>query len=183
MGRVSTKVGTFLKDAHMFDHVEFGVSSRDARAMAPSTRLLIQLSFMALLDSGIDYRSRNVGCYMSAVEHDIASVADMVRRHGGVFLFAKLNVLQDEYEPTGSTANLPCMVANRVSQHLDLLGPSVPVDTACSSSLTAMHLAVQALRQKECEAAIVGGCQLNHKFVSLSSNGSSPITYKRLKIT
>ena len=34
------------------------------------------------------------------------------------------------------------MVANRVSYHLNLIGPSVTVDTACSSSLTAVHLGV-----------------------------------------
>ena len=57
------------------------------------------------------------------------------------------------------------MLANRVSYHLDLRGPSVPVDTACSSSLYATHLAVQALRNEECEAAVVGGSQINHRSV------------------
>lgn len=55
------------------------------------------------------------------------------------------------------------MVANRVSYHLDLRGPSIPLDTACSSTLHATYLAVQALRNGDCEAAVVGGCQLNHR--------------------
>lgn len=55
------------------------------------------------------------------------------------------------------------MLANKVSYHLDLLGPSIPVDTACSSSLTALHLAVQGLRSGDCDAAVVGGAQLNHR--------------------
>jgi acyl transferase domain-containing protein len=55
------------------------------------------------------------------------------------------------------------MIANRVSYHLDLRGPSIPTDTACSSSLSAFHLAIQAVRNGECEAAVVGGCQLNHR--------------------
>ena len=58
------------------------------------------------------------------------------------------------------------MVANRVSYHLDLRGPTIPIDTACSSTLYTTHLAVQALRSGECEAAVVGGCQLNHRCVS-----------------
>ena len=57
------------------------------------------------------------------------------------------------------------MVANRVSYHLDLRGPTVPIDTACSSTLYTTHLAVQALRNGECDAAVVGGCQLNHRYV------------------
>lgn len=58
------------------------------------------------------------------------------------------------------------MVANKVAYHLDLCGPSLPVDTACSSTATATHLAVQAIRAGECEAAVVGGCQVNSRFVS-----------------
>ena len=57
------------------------------------------------------------------------------------------------------------MIANRISLHLDLLGPSIPTDTACSSTLTAFHLAVQAVSHREIDAAVVGGCQLNHRSV------------------
>ncbi|KAK7442937.1 Mycolipanoate synthase [Stygiomarasmius scandens] len=56
------------------------------------------------------------------------------------------------------------MIANRVSAHLDLLGPSLAVDTACSSTMTAMHLAVNAIVQDECNTAVVAGCQMNHRF-------------------
>lgn len=62
------------------------------------------------------------------------------------------------------------MIANRISLHLDLLGPSVPTDTACSSTLTAFHLAVQAVSYGEVDAAVVGGCQLNHQSVQLYTN-------------
>jgi acyl transferase domain-containing protein len=56
------------------------------------------------------------------------------------------------------------MVSNRVSYHLDLRGPSIPIDTACSSSMTATHLAMQALASGDCDAAIVGGAQINLKY-------------------
>ncbi|KAH7906790.1 hypothetical protein BJ138DRAFT_1071251 [Hygrophoropsis aurantiaca] len=143
-GLVVATQGSFLKDTGMFDPVEFGISVKDARAMALSTRKLIELSFLSLLDAGIDYRGRNVGCYASGTAFDILSIAE-----------------PDEFEARGSFAGIPCMIANKVSYHLDLRGPSIPVDTACSSSLTALHLAVQAIRNGECESAVVAGCQLN----------------------
>ena len=71
---------------------------------------------------------------------------------------------QDDATALGSFAFPPSMIANRVSYHLDLRGPTVPVDTACSSSMYATHLAVQALRNGDCDAAVVGGSQLNHRY-------------------
>ncbi|KAJ7751452.1 putative polyketide synthase [Mycena metata] len=148
LGQTITTVGTFLKNTQLFDPAEFGITAKDAKAMALGTRKLIETTFLALLDSGIDYRGRNVGAYMSAVAIDTLSMARA-----------------DLYDPRGSFAGYPYMVANKVSYHLDLLGPSVPVDTACSSTMTALHLAVQAIRAGDCESAVVGGCQLNHRFI------------------
>ncbi|KAF7299452.1 Polyketide synthase [Mycena indigotica] len=148
LGEVITDVGSFLKDIADFDYVEFGITAKDAKAMAVSTRKLIETTFLALLDSGIDYRNRNVGCYMAAVAFDTTTIGHA-----------------DELEPRGTFAGYPYMVANKISYHLDLLGPSIPLDTACSSTMTAVHLAVQALRSGDCEAAVVGGCQLNHRYL------------------
>lgn len=148
MNQVITDTGSFLKDLNMFDNLEFGVTNKDARLMALSGRKLLELSFLALLDSGIDYRGRNVGSFMTGVPHDIVSVSG-----------------HDDSEIRSSFAFIPSMVANRVAYHLDLRGPSIPTDTACSSSLTALHLACQSIRTGECEAAVVGGSQLNHRFM------------------
>lgn len=40
------------------------------------------------------------------------------------------------------------------------LGPSFAVDTACSSSLLALQLALDAIRQDQCESALVAGTHL-----------------------
>ncbi|KAG1725077.1 acyl transferase domain-containing protein [Suillus paluster] len=140
IGEVAATQGAFLKDLDLFDHIEFGISSKDARMMTIGTRKLIELSFLALLDSGIDYRGKNVGAYMASVAHDAWMISG-----------------EDENEARGSLAYSPSMIANRVSYHLDLRGPSIPTDTACSSSLSAFHLAVQSIRNGECDAAVVGG--------------------------
>ncbi len=64
--------------------------------------------------------------------------------------------------------------SNRISFALDLRGtldlatcftypdsgPSFSVDTACSSSLQALQLALDAIREGQCEAAIVAGAHL-----------------------
>ncbi|KAI1798467.1 polyketide synthase [Ganoderma leucocontextum] len=146
-GKILADTGAFLKDIDQFDFLEFGITAKDAKYMPLSTRKLVEVAFLGLQDSGIDYRGKDVGCYMSGVAHDFYSVSG-----------------HDDSEAKGSFAYGPAMIANRVSYHLDLRGPTVPIDTACSSTLYTTHLAVQALRNGECEAAVVGGCQMNHRF-------------------
>ncbi|KAI0325192.1 ketoacyl-synt-domain-containing protein [Cubamyces sp. BRFM 1775] len=148
LGKVTTDKGSFLKDAHLFDSIEFGVTSKDARMMSLSTRRLIETAFLSLVDSEIDYRGKNIGCYTAGVAFDMTSICG-----------------HDDEESRGSFASCPSMIANRLSYYLDLRGPSVPVDTACNSSLSATHMAVQAILHGECEAAIVGGAQINHRFL------------------
>ena len=48
-------------------------------------------------------------------------------------------------------------IPNRVSYHLDLMGPSTAVDAACASSLVAIHLARQAIVTGESTVALCGG--------------------------
>lgn len=68
-----------MKNIDHFDYMEFGITNKDARMMPVSTRKLIEVAFLALLDSGIDYRGKNVGCYMAGVAHDLVSVSGHVR--------------------------------------------------------------------------------------------------------
>ncbi|CCM00168.1 uncharacterized protein FIBRA_02196 [Fibroporia radiculosa] len=164
LGHIVSDTGTFLKDVHLLDYLEFGITSKDARFMPLSTRRLLETTFLALLDSGIDYRGRNVGCYMSGIAHDMITVSGHARALFISFRPISIFISQDDGEARGTFVGGPAMVANRISYHLDLRGPSVPVDTACSSSLYATHLATQALRNEECEAVVVGGCQINHRF-------------------
>ncbi|KAF8213913.1 hypothetical protein K438DRAFT_1902128 [Mycena galopus ATCC 62051] len=137
LGQVLPRKGCFLKNVTEFDHAEFGISTKDAYAMGLSTRKLLEHSFLALLDSGIDSRGQDVGVYMAGTAFDILSVAE-----------------PDIFEARGLLSGVPSMIANKVSYHLDLTGPSIPIDTACSSTLTALHLATQALRAGECKAAL-----------------------------
>ncbi|KAJ6539604.1 hypothetical protein B0H19DRAFT_1382247 [Mycena capillaripes] len=158
LGQILPRKGSFLKNVAEFDYGEFGITAKDAYAMALSTRKLLEHSFLALLDSGIDSRGQDVGVYMAGTAFDTLSLGE-----------------QDVFEARGLLSGIPCMIANKVSYHLDLTGPSIPIDTACSSSLTALHLASQALRAGECRAALVGGSQLNHRFIDYVQYSQSSV--------
>lgn len=60
------------------------------------------------------------------------------------------------------------MLANRVSYCLGINGPSFLVDTACSSSMYAFDCAFTAIKNGDCDAALVGGANLVlHPYVTL----------------
>lgn len=134
-----------LRDVDQFDAEFFGVSPREAAVMDPQGRLLLQVAWGALEDAGCAGR-----------DHD---------QQTGVFI----GVMYGDYgraANNGLSADSPykCWegfsVANRLSQALDLHGPSLAVDTACSSSGTALHLACRALVAGDCRVALVGGVNL-----------------------
>ncbi|KAJ7757228.1 thiolase-like protein [Mycena maculata] len=151
--RASTQVklpaqGSFLKNVASFDNISLGISTKDARMTPYCARRLLDLSFQALLDSGIDSRRRNIGCFMSG------------NRPGHM---NAPGALEKGIDAEGSFSGTPYSMANRISYALDLTGPSLQLDTACSSSLTALHLAATAIRQGDCEAALVGAAQINRE--------------------
>ncbi|KAF8503015.1 ketoacyl-synt-domain-containing protein [Hysterangium stoloniferum] len=154
---ITPNSGAFLTQPTLFDSLEFGIPPADAAALPLATRKLIEHAFLALRDAGINYRGADVGVYTAGVGHDASVLGEA-----------------DPHALTGTFAAIPATIANRVSYHLDLHGPSLPVDTACSSSLTATHLAVQALRAGECESAVVGGAQINlrlNEWIQYSQSG------------
>jgi malonyl CoA-acyl carrier protein transacylase len=131
-GTTYTREGGFLAEAGSFDPDFFAISPREALIMDPQERLLLESSWEALEEAGID-------------------PASLHRTQTGVFA----GVGDRNYGPAaGLTSSI---VSGRVSYALGLEGPAISIDTACSSSLVAMHLASQALRQGECTLALAGG--------------------------
>jgi amino acid adenylation domain-containing protein/non-ribosomal peptide synthase protein (TIGR01720 family) len=144
----SPRFGGFLSQVDGFDADFFGIAPREAVAMDPQHRLLLEVSWEALEDAGqVPERlaATPVGIFLGIATNDYGRLA--IDRNGS----------SPDYLLTGNAASI---AANRLSYLFDFRGPSLAIDTACSSSLVAVHLACQSLRRGESTLALAGGVNL-----------------------
>uniref|UniRef100_A0A913I721 Fatty acid synthase n=1 Tax=Strongyloides stercoralis TaxID=6248 RepID=A0A913I721_STRER len=137
-----------IKDLKKFDAQYFGVTPKQANFMDPQSRLLLECVGEAMLDAGInpkDLRGTKTGVFVGCSASETSGA-----------------LTQDPETVTGYTLTgcVRSMFSNRISYTFDLRGPSFSVDTACSSSLCALQLALDSMRQGQCDSAIVAGSHI-----------------------
>lgn len=133
------------EDLEHFDQQFFSVHQKQAECMDPQMRMLLECTYEAIIDSGVnpsEIRGSRTGVYVgvSASETEQYWTAD-----------------QDRVNGYGLTGCARAMFANRVSFTFDFKGPSYSVDTACSSSLYALEQAFSDMQDGKCDSAVVAG--------------------------
>ncbi|PON26662.1 hypothetical protein TGAM01_v204672 [Trichoderma gamsii] len=131
----------FIHNVEDFDAAFFSISPKEVEQMDPHQRLGLELSWDALEDAVLNPKSL-VG----------SNTADFIGVDSRLLLKDLPSI-----EPWRGIGSAPQGVANRVSYHLDFMGPSTVVDAACASSLVAVHLGCRAIQNLQSDVAIVGG--------------------------
>ncbi|WP_186169459.1 type I polyketide synthase [Burkholderia gladioli] len=130
-----------------FDAAHFGLRHDEAIHIDPQHRLLMEVAWETFEDAGyaVDaFSGSRTGVYVGIMNDDYGQLQ-------GPLEAASLYI--------GSGIAKSC-AAGRLAYTFGLEGPTLALDTACSSSLVGVHLAVQALRRGECDAALAGGVNL-----------------------
>ena len=134
--------GGFIEGIDLFDARFFGISPISARATDPQHRLLLETSWHALEDAGInpdDLRGSNTGVFAGVASSE----------------YRELMLAAGNSTSYVGTAN--SMAVGGVSFKLGFTGPAVPVELNCASSLVSVHHALTALCRGEVNLALAGG--------------------------
>ena len=141
-GYASYGRGGFVDEIDKFDAGFFRMSPIEARNLDPRHRMLLETSWQALEDAGMEpdrLRGSRTGVYAgigTSEYRDLMTTTD----YGISYL--------------GTAAS---MAVGRIAFHLGLEGPTIPVELNCASSLVALHHAVVGLQRGEVNMALVGG--------------------------
>ncbi|KAH8721524.1 beta-ketoacyl synthase domain-containing protein [Phaeosphaeriaceae sp. PMI808] len=137
--------GAYLinEDARLFDHTFFNITALEVETMDPSQRKLLEVTYEAIENAGETWESvsgSRTGVFVGnfCLDHWMIQSRDW-----------------DNPRPYAFTGAGTSILANRISYVFNLNGPSLTVDTACSSSMYALHLAMNAIRAGDCDAAVV----------------------------
>ena len=144
-GRSVSRWGAFLDDVAGFDSEFFGMGEREATAIDPQHRLMLETSWEAIEHAGINpatVTGSQTGVFVGLTHGDYALLA------------ADARALEGPYGFTGTNFS---MASGRIAYALGVHGPAVTVDTACSSSLLALHMACRSLHEGESDLALAGG--------------------------
>ncbi|KAL4936458.1 hypothetical protein BDV06DRAFT_233408 [Aspergillus oleicola] len=149
MGCTNTDKAYLLSEPiDRFDATFFNINPREAEAIDPQQKMLLEVVFEALESAGFtleDMRGSDTCVFVGSMTGDYAELAHQDPDS------------MPQYMATGTASSI---ISNRVSYFFDWKGPSVTIDTACSSSLVAVHQAVQTLRNGESNIAVAGGSNL-----------------------
>ncbi|MYI85711.1 MAG: polyketide synthase, partial [Dehalococcoidia bacterium] len=143
------RFGAYLDEIDQFDASFFRISPIEAQMLDPQQRMMLETSWQALEDAGIDpdgLAGSRTGVY--------AGISNNEYRNLILDTSATAEPAASLYSVTGTSFNT---AIGRVAFALGLQGPALAVDTACSSSLVAVHQAVVGLQRQEADLALAGG--------------------------
>ena len=144
------RFGAYLDEIDQFDASFFRISPIEAQMLDPQQRMMLETSWQALEDAGIDpdgLKGSRTGVY--------AGISNNEYRNLILDVSETAEPAASLYSVSGTSFNT---AIGRVAFALGLNGPALAVDTACSSSLVAVHQAVVGLQRRERTWRLLAGC-------------------------
>lgn len=135
----------YIEGIEDFDASLFGINPREAEMLNPNYRILLEMAFECLSQSGYLYSKQKIGLYAGSNQND----------------YEYRMLLNDKYDNflVNCYNSRDCLPAY-ISYILNLTGPSVNVQSSCSTSMVALHMAIKAILNNECDMCLAGGVNI-----------------------
>ncbi|MEW5987988.1 MAG: beta-ketoacyl synthase N-terminal-like domain-containing protein, partial [Chloroflexota bacterium] len=181
--RIYCKKGGFIGPLATFNPVKHGIMPNVVDGAEPDQWLALDLARQALQDAGyqddVPERHRAAvilgrGTYLNRGNTNhfhhgslVAEMLQIIRQLHPEYKDDDLQLIRQELRRNLAPFNaataqglVPNIIAGRIANKFDLMGPSYTVDAACASSLIALDHAVRGLRRREFDLALVGGAHV-----------------------
>jgi phosphopantetheine--protein transferase-like protein len=182
--RVYCKRGGYIGPLAYFDPLKHGVIPTAIDGSEPEQWLALQVAYDALANAG--YRNRipeaertavilGKGTYLnhgnlSMVQRGLVvdQTIEIIKTLCPEFTKTDLKTIRQElkqclpsFSPETAQGLIPNVIAGRIANRLNLMGPCYTVDGACASSLLALEIAIRDLSANKIDLAIIGGSQVS----------------------
>lgn len=144
--------GGWLDRVRDFDNTFFRMSPREARALDPKQRLILEVVHEAFEDARIAWDQLDgdrVGTFVGTAQSEY-----LMR------FYHRMEIGNRKADRYGGPGNDCSFTSGRIAARFGFGGPNLNVNTACSTSLVATHLAIRAIQSGECDMAIAGGVSI-----------------------
>ncbi len=189
--RVYCKRGGYIGDIVDFRPTDFGIMPMAVDGGEPDQFLALRVAQEALADAGytkspkehlrtevvlgkgtyVNRGNLTVGYHSMIVEH----VVQAVRNLHPEYTDAEADGLKKELKaclPPFSADTAPALIGNiiagRIANRLDFMGPSFTVDAACASALLAVEIGVRDLLSGKYDLVLAGGANVNAPLPTMS---------------
>ncbi len=182
--RTYCKRGGYIGDLAQFQPLDFGIMPANVDGGEPDQWLALQVARAALADAGYsgspgEYVRAEVilgkGTYinrgnMTVGYHGfiVEQVLQVLKNLHPEYSAADIDAIKQEMKaglPPFSADTAPALIGNiiagRIANRLDLMGPAFTVDAACASALVAADIAIHDLLSRKCDLALVGGVNVH----------------------
>ncbi|XP_067215658.1 fatty acid synthase-like [Linepithema humile] len=138
-----------INNVEKFDANFFDISFKQVNVLDPMTRMLLEHTYEAIIDAGInpkELRGKNTAVVVGT------SIIESQEK----FLYENLPISDGNIIGCAKST-----LANLLSHLFDLRGPSQTIDTGCSTSLYAMAVAKDYITSGQCNDAIVASAHIS----------------------
>lgn len=137
-----------MEDPAVFDAPFFSITAKEAAAMDPQQRWVLEAAYHAFENAGVpaeSLRGSRTGVVAAFLSDD----------------YAKMTSRDPDQGPQQAASGMtPCVIPNRVSWYFGMQGPSLTVETACSSSMVALDVACNTMRSGDADQVLVVGSSM-----------------------